>query len=167
MEIQDFQIDDARHKQNDQIKIGERYIAPVQYQNGKPLFNAYELYEAVIAEMNKHPDALTPLARAAVDARQVLEQSINGLASLEEDFKSRSKIALEELRQTRFAIVSEVASMASPLKDIRQFFVGPTHELEITRLKEFVDLCERLHRLKESGFLDNIADTILRLSDKP
>jgi hypothetical protein len=30
------------------------------------------------------------------------------------------------------------------------------------RLREFVELCERLQKLKESGFLDAVADTMIK-----
>ena len=35
---------------------------------------------------------------------------------------------------------------------------------EIARLKEFVDLCERLQRLKRNGVLDALAKTIIKLA---
>ena len=35
---------------------------------------------------------------------------------------------------------------------------------EIARLKEFVDLCERLQRLKRDGVLDALANTIIKLA---
>jgi hypothetical protein len=49
------------------------------------------------------------------------------------------------------------------LKDVRQFFLNENHETEVARLKEFVELCERLQKLKASGFLDTVADTMLKL----
>ena len=59
---------------------------------------------------------------------------------------------------------TEVAAMLKPLEDVRQFFLGKDHEAEVARLREFVDLCERLQKLKQSGFLDTVADTMLKLS---
>ena len=35
---------------------------------------------------------------------------------------------------------------------------------EIARLKEFVDLCERLQRLKRDGVLDALANTMIKLA---
>jgi hypothetical protein len=49
------------------------------------------------------------------------------------------------------------------LKEVRQFFLEESYETEIQRLHEFIDLCERLQALKESGFLDIVADTMLKL----
>jgi hypothetical protein len=59
---------------------------------------------------------------------------------------------------------TEVSAMMKPLEDLRKFFLGADHETEVARLREFVDLCERLEKLKESGFLDTVADTMLKLS---
>jgi hypothetical protein len=65
---------------------------------------------------------------------------------------------------TRMAIVAETALSLKPFEDVRRFFLSDQHAEEITRLREFVDLCERLQRLKATGFLDTVADTILRLA---
>jgi hypothetical protein len=54
--------------------------------------------------------------------------------------------------------------MAS-LKEVRQFFLEGDYEKEIERLHEFVDLCERLKALTQDGFLDAVADTLLKLAD--
>ena len=50
-------------------------------------------------------------------------------------------------------------------KEIRKFFMDDEHEKQIARLKEFVEVCERLNELKNSGFLDSVANTILKLAD--
>lgn len=72
--------------------------------------------------------------------------------------------ALVEIRNLRMATGSELSILLKLLGDLRTFFHGPTYEEEIARLREFTDLCERLKRLKDCGFLDDVADTMLRLS---
>ena len=67
------------------------------------------------------------------------------------------------LREKRFGVDTETRLLMNQLKEVRQFFLDENHDREVDRLREFVDLCERLKALKESGFLDTIADTILRL----
>jgi hypothetical protein len=79
-------------------------------------------------------------------------------------FSAKMKCYIEDIRQTRFAVVTEVANITKPLRDVRQFFIGPDHANEIERLREFVDLCERLQKLKANGFLDSVAETIIRLA---
>jgi hypothetical protein len=53
--------------------------------------------------------------------------------------------------------------LLTALKDVRTFFLEGDYEKQIDRLREFIDLCERLKALKDSGTLDAIADTILKL----
>lgn len=71
---------------------------------------------------------------------------------------------LRELRENRMAIVSELTMVSTPLRDLRKFFLDSDHSAEVHRLKEFLELCERLKKLRDDGFLDKIADTILKLS---
>jgi hypothetical protein len=72
---------------------------------------------------------------------------------------------IEATRQSRFALEAETRNMMLQFKEVREFFLSDAHTKEVDRLKEFVGLCERLKALKDSGFLDAIADTILQLSE--
>lgn len=134
--------------------------------NHEEYFSYYDLAVRIIDEINKMPQKLTPLARAAIDARSVLMEQLEGMGGALEDLEARTKTALDDMRQTRFAFVAECSQMLTPLKDMRQFFLGPDYALEVSRLKDFVDLCERLEGLKKRGVLDAVADTMLRLAEK-
>jgi hypothetical protein len=79
-----------------------------------------------------------------------------------DDIKKRTT----EIRQSRFAIEGETRALMTNLREVRNFFMDKDHASEIQKLQEFVELCERLKVLKESGFLDNVTDTILRLNEK-
>lgn len=72
--------------------------------------------------------------------------------------------AIADARNKRFALDAEMRNILASLGDIRKFFLDDRHEEEVRRLNEFVCLCERLKALKDEGFLDRIADTILSLS---
>jgi hypothetical protein len=73
------------------------------------------------------------------------------------------KAALAETREHRIALGMETRYLMNSLKDVRQFFLEADYEVQVRRLHEFIDLCERLEALKKSGFLDAVADTILKL----
>lgn len=140
---------------NSGIPIGE---------NPQEFFNIHEVAVRVIAEINKEPHQLTALARAAFDARSVLDENMKQIVPLMQDFNAQVKVALEDMRQSRFAVVGEIAHLLQPLKDVRAFLLGRDYEVEIARLKEFCGLCERLKALKEDGTLDALADTIIKLA---
>lgn len=120
--------------------------------------------QVALAIQRNAPKEMSELARVAVDSRAVLEEATKGIGGIMGDFERTVTAALQGIRSTRMAVVAECASVGNSLKDVRQFFLGPDYEKETKRLSEFVDLCERLQRLKDSGFLDTVADTMIRLS---
>jgi hypothetical protein len=112
----------------------------------------------------KYPPKVTELARSIADARAVIDENLKGIGDNMQQFERVMKDATQSVRASRMTIVSECSSVVNALKDVRQFFLGPDYEREQKRLVEFVDLCERLKRLKDSGFLDTVADTMIRLA---
>jgi hypothetical protein len=71
---------------------------------------------------------------------------------------------IREVRTARMALTGETSILTTQLEDLRKFFLGRDYETEMARLREFTELCERLERLKQSGFLDSVADTLLKLA---
>lgn len=88
------------------------------------------------------------------------QESFNAIAMT---VRRAAKEALVECRDLRMALSSEISALIQSLKDLRSIAAGPQHDESIQRLREFIELSERLKALKDSGFLDSIADTILRL----
>jgi len=133
-------------------------------ENPQEYFSINELAAKVIAIINAGPQEVTALARAAVDARGVIQENMKTLGSTMEAFEAKTKVVLNDLRMSRMAVLTETTQMLTPLREIRQFFIGRDYDKEIERLREFVSLCERLEGLKQRGSLDVIADTMLRLA---
>ena len=132
--------------------------------NGQTMFNAEDVQNMVVRTIHEFPRQTSPQVRAAEDARKIVAELVHGLGGEMEKFEAQAKIHCDQIRGKRMTIVTEAAQMTTALKEIRQFFLGSDYKEEIARLAEFVDLCERLQRLKESGFMDSIADTMLTLS---
>lgn len=104
------------------------------------------------------------LVRAAQDASLALKMvSEQFEAQWKRDEAMRTKV-LREFREWRMAMDGEIHKLVASCADVRKFFLGPDHEKEIARLKEFIELCERLQALQKSGMLNNVADVILKLS---
>jgi hypothetical protein len=133
--------------------------------DGKEMVDMDELAARICAKIeNNVPKELRALAECAVNARGMLDASISGIGRSMDEFERVTKAAGQQVRSQRMSIVSECSSVVNALKDVRQFFLGPDYEREQKRLAEFVDLCERMQRLKDSGFLDTVADTMIRLA---
>jgi len=133
---------------------------------GKEWCRSQDFRDLIVAEIEKMHLETRPNVKAAEDARRIIAELLEGIGGEMEKFRADTKRYLEDIRMTRFAIVTETSQMTGPLKEVRQFFLGADYKEEITRLKDFVELCERLQKLKESGFLDSVADTMLGLAAK-
>jgi hypothetical protein len=94
----------------------------------------------------------------------VLKTAVAGVGEQLEQIKPLKSEFINELRAMRMGATREAAEIIAPLQEIRQFFLGKQHDQEIARLREFVELCERLQKLKQDGFLDAVADTMIKLA---
>ena len=136
--------------------------------NGEPLYDLNQIEKLMgnkavslvenaaerIGLMEKvHGEALKALTNESGIVNRILIQT-----------REAKKEIVEMTRSMRMTVKSETSETIKRLEDVRQFFLGSDYKIQTERLKEFCDLCERLESLKKSGFLDDIADTILKLS---
>lgn len=104
------------------------------------------------------------LVERAKEANAAIEFLSNNVKRSWCDFEDWVKEAIVKTRSYKIGLETESRQLTANLRDVREFFFDPNHAEQVKRLREFVDLCERLKALKESGFLDDVADTILKLS---
>lgn len=123
---------------------------------------ALDRHEKLVKESLKNSEEMTQRANDAIAAIDYLATQIRGPWT---EYQQFIKGALGEVREQRIALSSETRLLMIALREVRQFFLEEAYETEINRLHEFIDLCERLKALRESGFLDAVADTILKLSE--
>lgn len=120
--------------------------------------------QATIKKANRLNDESIALAIRVNEAREFLELHATTIKKSWFDWLDESSKILESIRQTRVAIGHESKTLLTECGDVRKFFLGADHEKEIARLKEFIELAERLRALKADGTLDKLADTILKLT---
>lgn len=112
----------------------------------------------------KETAMLTAQARDAADAMAILTEKWDlSFTAFHRDAQERVK----QLRGYRMTIGEEIHKMMADFGEVRKFFLDNDYKAEVERLKEYVDLMERLQRLKQSGFLDQMTDTMLKLADPP
>lgn len=140
----------------------------IKDRDGNPMLDinrvAPFLAKQAITESKTIKKEMNTLIEDTNEAQQALRTAIEGIGKNMDKIKPMKKELIENLRGMRMTTTTEVAAMIKPLEDLRKFFLGAEHDKEVERLREFVDLCERLERLKKSGFLDTVADTMLKLS---
>jgi hypothetical protein len=148
----------------DRKSIGGYEVRTVKGPGGETLYRLEDVRRLLLIMADDLPKEASPLLQRAKDVRAAVNELTDGIGGDMNLFRDQVKKHLEEIRLTRMTMLTETAQMSRSLREIRQFFIGPDYHNELQRLKDFVELCERLHQLKANGFLDKIADTMLNLS---
>ena len=123
-----------------------------------------DIAKRFIARTEQSLEKTEELFNRAIDARNAMDEMCDRWKASWVEFQETSDQRLKDLRMTRMAMESEIRQMMAGFREVRQFFLDKDYQEERVRLKEFVELCERLKALKESGFLDTVSDTMLNLS---
>lgn len=127
-----------------------------------------ELAGRVIQATERTLENTKSLTERLKDAQNALDLACRNFRAGAINFLSEDMPkAINDVRQARMAFGNESSQLMRQMQDLRTFFVGPDYEKEVTRLKDFVTLCDRLKALKDSGFLDTVADTMLKLANAP
>jgi|SRR5262252_865255 len=123
-----------------------------------------ELGRGIIKRKDEMQDATIDLALRVLAAQESLEWSVHHFAQSWHNWGQQANERLKDLRMWRMAFDLEVKTLLRDAADIRQFFLDDKHIEEVKRLKEFVELCERLKALKQDGTLDAVMDSMLKLA---
>jgi len=80
------------------------------------------------------------------------------------DWIDESSKASQEMNLFRMSFERESKTITASAKDVREFFNSPEYLAAHTRLKELVQLLDRVSELKQNGTLDAFSDFILKVS---
>lgn len=130
------------------------------------VFNA-ELTSGFVKKAEASQDEARALVDKCMDARDAMEILCGTFKASWFEFMEEGNTRLKDYRMFRMAMDTETRQLMASVREVRQFFLDANYETERARLKEFVEICERLKALKDSGFLDDVADTMLKMSVKP
>jgi|SRR5208283_1463612 len=113
-------------------------------------------------------DVVTVAVQESTDelkkARAELEITVNSIKKLGDAIKPLIDIEVGRIRAARMTIANETSLAIVALKDVRKFFLDDDYQKEVQRLREFIDLCERLDEIRQSGLVDAVSDAIIKLS---
>jgi hypothetical protein len=135
----------------------------VESEKSNEEFNA-DIAREIIKRKDRLTDQSVDLALRALEAQESLEWSVNHFRRVWIEWAETANERLHDMTLWRMAFGREVKQIITDASDIRQFFLDEKHLEQVRRLKEFVELCERLKALKQDGTLDAIADTMLKLA---
>lgn len=126
-----------------------------------------ELSEGILKRRTELEDKNVDLALRVLAAMESMEWSVTHFSIAWQHWGETANERLHDLRMWRMAFDAEVKVLLRDAADIRNFFLDEKHIEEAKRLREFVELCERLKALKADGTLDAITDAILKLGVTP
>jgi hypothetical protein len=119
-----------------------------------------------IAETRTLAETQESLVNRVTDAQKALEISARAYKKSWEEWRQIADSMLPEMRTWRMAVNEEVSKSLASFADVRSFFLSDKHDMEIIRLREFVDLMERFQALQASGFLDKVTDVMLKMEER-
>jgi len=122
-----------------------------------------ELSEGILKRRTEMENANIDLALRVLAAMESMEWSVTHFGSAWHQWGKTANERLHDLRMWRMAFENEVKTLLRDASDIRKFFLDEKHVEEVRRLKEFVEVCERLKALKTDGTLDALINAILTL----
>lgn len=105
------------------------------------------------------------------DAKKALDYAATHIQKDWTDWLNFAEKGVTEFRQSRVAISFELRTILETMTDFRKFLLNADSAEALEKLKEFAAVCQQLQALKQTGFLDAVADTLLRYdsakTDKP
>jgi len=131
---------------------------------GEECYSFDDLAVLIAEQIGKMPRETRPMVLAAQDARSIIDELYRGIGGDMDRHRENMKNNISAIKGFKIAYVAEINTIKKELQDIRTFFVGAEHDREIARLREFVELCERISVLKKAGTLDAVAETIIKLA---
>lgn len=102
------------------------------------------------AETDESLEALGKAYNKVVAVKSVLEPDLQQMTA--------------QIRQARMTTEAEMKATITWLTTVREFFLENKYEVEMKRLREFIDTCKEIQRLKESGILDAVSDLAITLA---
>lgn len=114
--------------------------------------------------MEKATESMAVAKEELLDTREQLQTTLNDITVMCDRIQDMMKDQIEEIRGTRFTLVTETAQMMESLREVRKFFLDSQHQEEIQKLRAFVALCQDLRLFTSDGSLDTIIDSMLKLA---
>jgi len=102
-------------------------------------------------------ETMVERAKSAREAMDVLADSVK-VAWI--DYSESVQEYINSIRQKKISAELETKQMMALFDSFARFSNDPQREIELKKLEQFADVCERLSKLNDSGILEKIATII-------
>jgi hypothetical protein len=116
--------------------------------------------------LEENVEVIKETADTMEHALEVLQETVNAVQKTSDHFFPIMAGMVKKTRDTRMTVTTELNKSLNAMKDVRQFFLDSDYKIEIERLKEFVDISERMRSLIQDGTMDAITDVAIKLAIK-
>jgi hypothetical protein len=103
------------------------------------------------------------LGKQMVGFRGTLEELLDQVTDLTQVINPQIVNHIQNIRTLRQTVVTELQQALTAMRDVRKFFLESDYAKEMERLERFMATCRQLQELKQSGVLDAVCDTAIRL----
>lgn len=117
-------------------------------------------------ETREQVDLLKSTNDEVEGSKKILQTLSNEIGALSDFIQPQLMKHVSDLRSARMSVTTEINESLKALREIRKFFIEDDYKVEMERLQRFVDVCKELKALKESGVLDAVCDSAIRLAVK-
>ncbi len=139
----------------------ERGFVEVRTQSEAEINHAIAMQSGAVAKDTV--DRVSRAVEALASARLVFENDASWWHSHWSDWVKETDKYIVDVRQFRQALSMEHTQAIKSVNDIREFLGTPDFAKSMAQLRELVELGERASKLKASGILDAIVDTLLKV----
>lgn len=146
--------------------FGNMFIAAPTERDGV-LIDRDKVNLLIAADAVKQEQQIAPqeeeLTKRTLNARDALNKAVAGIGECLDKVKPLCRDYTKELGVMRTEAHGRINDAKKDILELRALFLGADYELEMARIKEYIDVCERLKALKDAGILDDVAQTLLKL----
>lgn len=117
----------------------------------------------VVSETDKSKERIIELEERFKASTKFLDEATEQINDSWVKWLRESKTYLEEVRTWRLAVEREHKSGIQSCRDALDFLGTEETQSKMAAFRELIELSERLKVLKESGFLDSLVDTLIKI----
>ncbi len=121
---------------------------------------AVTVAQELVKRTNRAQEDLIKLREDYEAAAEFLDKATDSVKVIWMEWLEQSATYLKEVRTWRMALDMEVKNGTKATKELIDFFGTKENRENLTALREFVELCERMEKLKQSGFVERLVAII-------
>jgi hypothetical protein len=136
------------------------------YKDGAYRINSTVYALRVGSDMEKINEELKEVNEQVAESKKILKEMSNEVSAMAAVIQPKIENHIKEIRAMRMTLLQELSQSLNALREVRKFFLESDYQIERDRLRDFIAMCKELQILKDTGVLDAVCDSAVRLALK-